>query len=97
MSVMQANTKVVGVLHSQGHSFSMLDLAPQKRAQIPLSLYERSLVFYCVVDGFAQNVVLSQNSSFLITPLLEPTELEVKYYIETEESELPAFVSENVE
>lgn len=97
MSVMKASTKIVGVLHSQAHSFSMLDLAPQKRAEIPHSLQEHVLVFQCVVEGFAQSVIVARGD-FMITPLLEPTELEVNYYIEEPEQELPLYqLSDNVE
>lgn len=95
---MKANTKVVGELFSQGRSYGMLDLAPLKRAkEVPFSLQEYSLIFSCVVDGLVQPLVVSRGN-FLIVPFLEPTELEVMYYIEDTESELPLhIVSENVE
>lgn len=96
MSVMKANTQVVGVLHSQGHSFSMLDLAPQKRAEIPFSLQEHVLVFSCVVENFAQVVIVARGD-FMITPLLEPKELEVNYYIDDTDQTLYIQTSENVE
>lgn len=82
MSVMKEQTKIVGVLHAQGNKYSMLSLAPQSRfSGVSPLMRDYVLVFSCVVEGFAQSVIVSKGG-FLITPLLEPKLLDVLYYVE---------------
>jgi len=100
MKVTDAYAQVVGVLHSQGQQFSMISTSPMSLfTGVPNNLREHVLVFHCVVEGFVQPVFVARGD-FLITPLIEPKTLNVKYAMDEEddsENKSSYLVSDSVE
>lgn len=78
--------QIKAILHSQGHSFEMLDVLPWKHNDLHFLLRESSFQFLVVVNGFAQPVIVGR-SGFVITPLIEPYEIDVNYLVEGDDIE----------
>lgn len=72
---------IVGILHTQGRSFEMLELNPWKHEKISVILREHSFQFLVVVDDFAQPVIVGRGD-YLIVPLIETYERDVNYLVE---------------
>lgn len=73
--------EIKAILHTQGHTFELLDIVPWKHSDIHFLLREHSFQFLVIVNDFAQPIVVGREG-FLIVPLIEPYERDVNYLVE---------------
>jgi hypothetical protein len=64
---------VYGKIYTQGLAFDLLDLAPQKRYEVPAKLRDGVSVFLVAdVEGVAKVIWVSHWSGFVIVPFQQP-------------------------